>query len=168
MKVSPFIITVLIVSSLTVSLIILTQPLARCDLSRYPPITGVVIEGAHIVSEGAYFRFWIFNNNSFSINVTVNGADTLSIPPKSGVDYDVIAPNISVPYEQVTYEFTVEASNGVLLQPKNVDFPVLVLNSSFTQIFDLAIPIILAIAAIAVGLVAIVIIRRRRPQKKLE
>jgi hypothetical protein len=117
------------------------------------------------VSEGAYFRFWIFNNNSFSINVTVNGADVLSVAPKSGVDYDVIAPYISVPYEQVTYEFSVAASGGSFL-PESVDFPVLVLNSSFTQIFNMIIPILVTVAAIAVALVAIVLARRRRRQKK--
>ena len=41
---------------------------ARCD-PYSPPLTGVEVEGAHIVSEGAYFRFWIFNNNSFPIQV---------------------------------------------------------------------------------------------------
>jgi hypothetical protein len=164
MRVSPIITTVLIVSSFVLSFIILTQPLGRCDLPPPPRLSGVVIEGAHIVSDGAYFRFWIFNNNSFPINVSVNEADILIVPPKSGVDYDVIAPNISVPYEQVTYKFSVTASGYIL--PKNVDFPVLVLNSSFIQIFDLILPILVTIAAIVVALTAIVIVRRRRRHEK--
>jgi hypothetical protein len=165
MKVSPFIITIFIVSSFAVSFVILIQPLGRCDLPPLPRLTGVVIEGAHIVSEGAYFRFWIFNNNSFSINVTVNEVDTLNIPPESSVDYDVIAPYISVPYEQVTYKFSATASEGFLL-PKNVDFPVLVLNSNFVQIFNMTIPILVTVAVIVAALVTIVIIKRRRGQKK--
>ena len=161
MKVSLFVVTVLIVSSFMVSLIILTQPLGRCDIG--PPIIGVDIEGAHIVSEGAYFRFWIFNNNSFSINVTVNEADVLSVPPESWVDYDVIAPRISVPYEQMTYKFSVTSDD---VPAENVDFTVLVLNSSFVQIFDLTVPILITIVAIVLALAAIAIVRRRRGHKK--
>lgn len=163
MRASPIVITVLILFLFAVSLFILTQSPARCDLPRPPINAGVEIEGAHIVSEGAYFRFWIFNNNSFAVNVTVNGADTLSILPESSVDYDVIAPQISVPYEQVTYKFTIVGGDS---SPTNVDFTVLVLNSAFAQVFDLIIPILSTIAVIVVALVAIVIVRRRRGHNK--
>jgi len=165
MKVSPIIIVVLTLSSLLVSFTILILPLGRCD-PESPP-TYVDIEGAHIVSEGAYFRFWIFNNYSFPVTVTVNGADILNIPSKSWVDYDVIAPNITVPYEQVTYKFSVRRSYG---QTTNYDFTVLVLNSSFVQIFNLAVPMLVTmlviIAAIVLALVAFVIVRRIRGKKK--
>jgi hypothetical protein len=116
-----------------------------------------------MVSEGACFRFWIFNKNSFSVNVTINGVDTLCVPPGSGVDYDVVAPWISLPYEHVTYNFLIMGGDS---PAKNVDFTVLVLNSAFVQIFDLAIPILVTIAAVAVALVAIVLVRRRRGHKK--
>jgi hypothetical protein len=150
MRVSLIMIAVLTLSSFLVSFIILTQPLGRCD-PYFPPLSGVDIEGAHIVSEGAYFRFWIFNNNSFSINVTVNGAGSLIVPPKSGVDYDVIAPHISVPYEQITYDFWLSSSESVL----HVDYTVLVLNSSFAQIFELTVSILIAIATIILSIVAV-------------
>jgi hypothetical protein len=163
MRVSRIVITVLILFSFGVSFVILTQPLGRCDSPRPPINAGVDIEGAHVVSEGAYFRFWIYNRNSFSVNVTVNGAGTLSIPSESGVDYDVVAPQISIPYEHVTYKFLITGGDS---PPKNVDFTVLVLDSSFAQIFDLTIPVLVTIAAIVVAVVAIVIVRRRRGHKR--
>jgi hypothetical protein len=176
MKVSPIVIVVLTLSSLLVSFTILMQPLGRCD-PESPP-TYFDIEGAHIVSEGAYFRFWIFNNNSFPVNVTVNGADILNIPSKRWADYDVIAPNINVPYEQVTYKFSI---TSYYVQTTNYSFTVLVLNSGFVQIFnlappifDLAVPMLVTmlvimleiIAAMVLALVAVVIVRWRRGKKK--
>jgi hypothetical protein len=163
MRVGP-IIMVLMLSSFLVSFIFLTRPLGRCDpFSTGYPISGVDIEGAHIVSEGAYFRFQIFNNNSFPITVTVNGADTYSVPPESSIDYDVIAPQISVPYEQVTYNFSMWANSYLT---RTVEFKVLVLNSSFVQIFNLLVPILITISAIVVALVAVVVVRRRLSHKK--
>jgi hypothetical protein len=162
MRICSIVITVLMLSSFMVSAIILSQPFGRCDPVG-PSLTGVDIEGAHILSEGAYFRFWIFNNNSFSITVTVNGKDTLSVPAEGWVDYDVIAPHISVPYEQVTYRFLLQGADS---PPKNVDFTVLLLNSTFAQIFDLAVPILVIIAAIVVALATIIVIRRIRGRSK--
>jgi hypothetical protein len=141
--------------SFMVSFMILTEPLVVCDPYIGPPLTGVTLEGAHIVSEGAYFRFGIFNNNSFSISVRV-GADISSVPPESGIDYDVIAPQISTPYEKVTYQFDFGSNDAEL----TVDYTVLVLNSSFVQIFDLVVPIIIVIAFVIIATVAIVILRR--------
>jgi hypothetical protein len=93
--------------------------------------------------------------------VTINGADPLTIPSKSSINYDVIAPQISAPYEKVTYTFmftTVDGAGGWA----PVDFTVLVLNSSFVQIFDLTVPILIAIAAIILVVIAFVILKRRR------
>jgi len=132
------------------------EPPARCDPSP-APLTDVTLEGAHMVSEGAYFRFWIFNNNSFPITVYVKGAGVLSVPPKSWVDYDVTAPQISTPFERVTYTFEFSADG----QAQVVDFPVMVLNSNFLQIFELAVPILIAVAAIIVSTVAVVLAKRR-------
>lgn len=156
MRTSLIIITVL--TLFLVSFVILAQPIGRCDPS-FPPLTGVDIEGAHIVSEGAYFRFWIFNNNSFSIRVAVNGADISSVPPKSGIDYDVIAPQISAPYEQLTYKFSLTSSS---YPAKTVDFTVLVLNSSFVQVFELAIPILIAVTTTILSIIAVFIVNRKR------
>jgi hypothetical protein len=143
--------------SLMVSYIALTEPLAVCDPVIGPTLKGVTLEGAHIVSEGAYFRFWIFNNNSFPIFVYVNGFAIPNVPPQSGIDYDVIAPQISTPYEQVTYKFTFGSNYN---DPLTVDFTVLVLNSSFMQIFDLIVPILIVIAFVIIATVVIVILRR--------
>ena len=141
----------------SVLVIMLSQPLTRGDI--YPHHV-VDIEGAHMVSEGAYFRFLIDNPNALPINVTING-DTLSIPPRSGVDYDVVAPFISVPFEQVT-KFSITGSN---LKPTNDDVTVLVMNSAWVEVFDLTIPILITIATIIVALVTVVIIRRRSHKK---
>jgi len=161
MKARSIFIVGFLLSSLFVFCIVLTEPSGQCDPSPYP-LKGVTLEGAHIVSEGAYFRFWIFNNNSFSINVAVNGVDIPSVPPESGIDYDMIAPQTSMPYEQVTYKF-VFSSEGEGLA---VDYTVLVLNSSFVQIFDLIVPILIAIATIILVVIAFVILKRRRVRIK--
>jgi hypothetical protein len=115
-----------------------------------------------MVSEGAYFRFRIYNELPYSVNVSVNGGDTLVVPSRSGVDYDVVAPFISVPFEQVTYRFSIQDGYG----SSEVDATVLVMNSVLVQIFNMAIPILIIIAVIIIALVAIVIVRRQRSHKK--
>jgi hypothetical protein len=162
LRVSSILITGFVLFPLMVSYVILTEPLVVCDPYIGRPLTGVTLEGAHIVSEGAYFRFWIFNNNSFSISVYVNGVNISSISPQSGIDYDVIAPQTSTPYEQVTYKFDFGSNYAELA----VDYTVLVLNSSLVQIFDLIVPILAVIAFVIIATVVIVILRRRRPLKK--
>jgi hypothetical protein len=131
---------------------------------------GVDIEGAHIVSEGAYFRFWISNNNSFPINVDeITGDDNaylagpLVVPPNSSIDYNVIAPQISGVYKQVTYKFFLVGDDN---EPNTVNFTVLVLNSSFVQIFDLIFPILIVIVFVIIATVAIVILRRHMHRKR--
>lgn len=146
---------------------VLTEPFGGCDPTFLP--IQVSIQGAHIVSAGAYFRFWIFNYYEYPINVTINGADTLSIPSRGSIDYDVIAPQISVPYEKVTYTFlfTTNVTGLFGTQARNpVDYTVLVLNSSFVQIFDLIVPILIVIAIVIIATVAIVILRRKRSLRK--
>jgi hypothetical protein len=150
----------LIVLLFAFSFIMATQPLVRGDIG--PHSHGVAIEGAHMVSEGAYFRFWIYNELPYSVNVSVNGGDTLVVSPRSGVDYDVIAPFISVPFEQVTYRFLIQDGYG----SSEVDATVLVMNSVLVQIFNMAIPILIIIAAIIIAPVAIVIVRRQRSHQK--
>jgi hypothetical protein len=151
----------LIVLLFAFSFIMATQPLVRGDIG--PHSHGVVIEGAHMVSEGAYFRFWIYNELPYTVNVSVNGGDALVVPSRSGVDYDVVAPFISVPFEQVTYKVSIMDGDAV---PTNVDVTVLVMNSALVQIFNLAIPILIIIAGIIIALFAIVIVRRQRSHKK--
>ena len=159
MKARSILIACFLLSSLFISYIVLTEPSGQCDPSGFLPIQ-VSIQGAHIVSEGAYFRFWIFNNYEYPINVTINGADTLSIPSRSSINYDVIAPQISTPYEKVTYTFDFSVNGARPWIP--VDYTVLVLNSNFVPIFDLTVPILIAIAAIILVVIASVILKRRR------
>jgi uncharacterized membrane protein len=148
-----------LLSFLFVFCIVLTEPFGECDPTLLP-IQGVNIQGAHIVSAGAYFRFWIFNNYTYPINVTINGADTLSIPSRGSIDYDVIAPQIFTPYEKVTYTFVFSVNGAEPWQP--VNYTVLVLNSSFVPIFDLTVSILIAAAAIILVVIAFVILKRRR------
>jgi hypothetical protein len=155
MRVRSILIAGFLLSSLLVFCMVLTESFGGCDPSGWLPVQ-VSIQGAHIVSAGAYFRFWIFSYYDYPINVTINGADTLSIPSRGSIDYDVIAPQISVPYEKVTYTFVFSVNYYV----KPVDYTVLVLNSSFVQIFDLIVPILIVIAVVIIATVAIVILRR--------
>lgn len=162
MKARSILIPGFLLSSLFVFCIVLTEPFGQCD-PAYLPIQ-VSIQGAHIVSAGAYFRFWIFNNFTYPINVTINGADTLSIPSRSSINYDVIAPQISAPYQKVTYTFVFSVNGAGGWKP--VDYTVLVLNSSFVQIFDLIVPILIVIIVVIITTVIIVILRRRRALRK--
>ena len=139
-----------------------TIPMGRCD-PYSPPLTGVEVEGAHIVSEGAYFRFWIFNNNSFPIYAQMRGeSERIIVPPNSSINYNVIAPKISGIYEQVTYEFALTGPTNATL----VSLPVIVVNSFFVQIFNPLIPILLIIIGVVTVSVVIVIMRRRRSPEK--
>jgi hypothetical protein len=168
MKVHSILIACYLLSSLFVSCILLSEPLGKCDPMRLP--IQVSIQGAHIVSAGAYFRFWLYNYYDFPINVTVNGANKLTIPPQGSIDYDVIAPQVSLPYEKVTYTFLFTLTNGTNIwngQAQNpIDYTVLVLNSAFLQIFDLIVPILIAIAFVVIAAVFIVIVGRRHTPKK--
>ncbi|MGD0979653.1 MAG: hypothetical protein ABR962_11015 [Candidatus Bathyarchaeia archaeon] len=161
MKARSILVAGFLLSSLFFFCMVLTEPFGKCDPSGFLPVQ-VSIQGAHIVSAGAYFRFWIFSYYDYPINVTINGADTLSIPSGGSIDYDVIAPQISVPYEKVTYTFVFSVNYDV----KPVDYTVLVLNSSFVQIFDLIVPILIVIAIVIIAAVAILILRRRRSLRK--
>ena len=79
------------------------------------------VQGAHVVSEGAYFRFLVVNHYSIPIYVSVinysepiyvlppnnylnvNINESIYILPNSSANFDVIAPEVSFPYEKVTY-----------------------------------------------------------------
>jgi hypothetical protein len=165
MKVHSILIACFLSSSLFGFCMILPN-VKKCDPTWLP--IQVNIQGAHIVSAGAYFRFWIKNYYNFPINVTMNGANTVSIPPQGSIDYDVIAPQISLPYEKVTYTFlfTTNVTNSWSQQAQNpINYTVLLLNSAFLQIFDPVFPILIAIALVIIAIVFIVVAGRRRTLK---
>jgi hypothetical protein len=131
------------------------------------PNDRLIIEGAHIVSEGAYFRFSVKNNYSQPIYVTMNDSDTFYILPYDSINYNVIAPRVSVPYEKITYTFKLHL---LLSDPNYVsnkfDFTVLVLNSSFVQVFDIIVPFLIILAIALVVAISVFMIRRRRISSK--
>jgi hypothetical protein len=90
------------------------------------------IQGAEVVSEGAYFRFLMVNHYGFPIYVAINNGDPIYIPTNGSASYNVIAPQISKPYESVLYTFTEYLQTP---QPANfmgtVDFPVTVVSINF-------------------------------------
>jgi hypothetical protein len=159
--------------SLLISSIILVVPFGQSDINPGPSLHGIVVQGAHIVSEGAYFRFWILNNTTDTINVTVNSADTLTIFPKNSTDYDVVAPQLSMPYQKITYTFHFSYAKNTenQLHPLHgeMDFTVLVLSSGFVQFFDLIIPVlIIVIIAVAAIISIAIILKQRRADKKTQ
>jgi len=107
------------------------------------------IQGAHVVSEGAYFRFLVVNHDSDSIYVTVNDGDLIYIPVNGSANYNVIAPQISVPYEVVTYTFRVYSTTPQRVEFRTIDFPVTVVSSSFIG-FVVVTDIIIAIGLFVV------------------
>lgn len=156
-------ITSLVLFSLVISCTILTKPFGYSDPRDGVPNERVLIEGAHIVSEGAYFRFWIMNNLTWALNVTINNADILLIPSKSSIDYNVVAPQVSVPYQKVTYIFKISNTwDGEESVYSEIDYPVLVLDTGFTQIFDLIAPILIAVGIVLTAIVFVMVVRRKR------
>jgi hypothetical protein len=135
-----------------ITLLLFALPVVLGDIGPYPA-SRLEIQGAHIVSEGAYFRFWIANHYDQPVYVTINDCEALYIPPNASADYDVIAPQISVPYEEVTYTFKQyfypNSTQNISL--RSLNFTVLVVDSNF---FDLLLPIH---ATVAVGLIVVCI-----------
>jgi hypothetical protein len=164
-------ITSIVLFSFLILFIIRTAPFGHSDINPNPPLYRIIIQRAHMVSEGAYFRFWILNNATDAINVTINNADTLTIAPGSSIDYDVVAPQVSLLYRKVTYTFRFSYAKNVENQPHplhgEMDFTVLVLSSGFVQVFDLIIPILIIITIAVAAIISIaVILRQRRANKK--
>jgi hypothetical protein len=173
MRYGVILIVSVVLFSFLISSIILTVPSGQCDIAPEPNYSwGIVVQGAHIVSEGAYFRFWIRNPLANPINVTINDADTLTIASKSSIDYDVVAPRVWMLYQKVIYRFRFSYAQNVEYQPHGVhyelDFPVVVLSSGFVQIFDLIIPILVIVTIAIVTIISIVILRRRRARRRTQ
>jgi hypothetical protein len=72
-----------------------------------------------------------------------------------------------VPYEKITYTFKLHL---LLSDPNYVsnkfDFTVLVLNSSFVQVFDIIVPFLIILAIALVVAISVFMIRRRRISSK--
>lgn len=141
-------------SLILVLAVLIVLPLAHCD-SEAPPAKGIDIQGAHIISEGAYFRFQIFNDNSFPVNITMYGPlsseSYYSIPAWGSVDCDLVAPSAPWVYNQVTYHFEIVSSQEDGLYGMN-DFTVLVLNSSWLLFFNL-LPLIIGTILIIIAVI---------------
>jgi hypothetical protein len=131
-------------------LLLFALPVVLGDIGPYPA-SKLEIQGAHIVSEGAYFRFWIANHYDQPVYVTINDGEALYIPHNASADYDVIAPQISVPYEEVTYTFRQYFYPTQNISLPSLNFTVLVVHSSF---FDFLLPIHFVVAA---GLIVVCI-----------
>jgi hypothetical protein len=115
------------------------------------------IQGAHVVSEGAYFRFCMTSlSPRMSFWVSVNDSALMYIQFNKSVNYDVIAPQISSESEQVTYTF--KGYYNYTEQLNDYDFmvnsTVLVLNSSYFS--DNANFTFLTNSLTAIGLVTVV------------
>jgi len=143
----------------------------------------VMIQGSHIVSEGAFFRFEIVNYSNERLSVTIvnyvdyslpfnpsaasKGDVTYVLARGASITYPVIAPSTRLPFEKVHYFFKVDADgNSSQLESEwqhyTVDYSMYVLSSGFTTFFDYFIPIVIGIAVVFILLFAIMLIKRRR------
>jgi hypothetical protein len=126
------------------------------------------IQGAHIVSEGAYFRFWLWTRESYNISVTINDKITFYLEPNASMNYDVVAPHVSMPFEQIHYLFKVNVTGVNSMQglenhfPYTLDFPVYVFGSGFIQFFDYFVPVIVILIATTLAIITLRVIRRRQ------
>lgn len=125
------------------------------------PIWGnqLEIQGAHIVSEGAYFRFLMVNHYGVPIYVTINDGDPIYIPTNGSANYNVIAPQISTPYQVVTYSFKQYYSPLQAQFGLTIDVPVTVVAYDFVELI-LATNIIIAIG-LFVFIISFIIWHRR-------
>jgi hypothetical protein len=134
------------------------------------------VQGAHVVSEGAYFRFLLVNHYSYPIYVSiindsepisivppdnylnVNITDSIYILPNSSANWDVIAPNVSFPYRVVTYTI-VQALDTPISEHwvYIMKFQVTALASGFVQILNTILNPIFYVILIAVGLILVTI-----------
>jgi hypothetical protein len=127
------------------------------------PIRGnqLEIQGAHIVSEGAYFRFLMVNHYGVPIYVTINDGDPIYLPTNGSANYNVIAPQISMSYQVVTYSFKQYYNSSLQDQSGfTIDFPVTVVAYNFVE-FILATNIIIAIG-LFVFIISFIIWHRRQ------
>jgi|GEM_PF-3007530 hypothetical protein len=134
------------------------------------------VQGAHVVSEGAYFRFLVVNHYSFPIYVSVindsepiyvlppnnylnvNISESIYILPNSSANYDVIAPEVSFPYEKVTYTIIQSLDKPVSEHWVYImKYQVTVLASGFVQILNTGLDPSFPIILIAIGLTLVVI-----------
>jgi len=164
-------------SVLTVYLLIcFLTPLVVLADTEIDPNQRFIIEGAHAISEGAYFRFYIKNNYSYAMCVKLgdNGAYLL---PTNSSEFSVIAPEVSFPYQKVTYIFnyssTYPATPDQLQDPEKYllnafDYTVLVLDSGFLTIFDMMIPILIIGAVLIGGGVVLLVFWKRKHERAQE
>lgn len=139
----------------TVGLILVWLLAPRVVLGDLAIYNGLEIQGAHVVSEGAFFRFWMMNHYSQPVYVVINDGDPIYILPNGSANYNVIAPQISVLSERVTYTFKQYFESP---RPDHlymaINTTVLVLDSSYTEAFSLIVPLQFIIA---IGLIIVVI-----------
>lgn len=143
----------------------------------------VLVEGSHIVSEGAFFRFEIINTSNENLSVTIvnyvnyswhynftagsQGDVVYYLPPDASITYPVIAPRARLPFEKLHYFFKVDADGnssylGLEWQHYTIDYSMYVVSSGFVTFFDYFIPILLVIVVVFILFFVIMLRRRRR------
>jgi len=136
------------------------------------------VQGAHVVSAGAYFRFLVVNHYSFPIYVSiVNGSEpvygfgypgnfslsvniteSIYVLPNSSGSFDVIAPEVSFPCEKVTYTFIQALALPVSQHALYLmDYQVIVLNSGLVQVLSTSLDPSFQYIIIGIGLTFVVI-----------
>jgi hypothetical protein len=86
--------------------------------SAPPGYYDVDIQGAKVVSEGGYFNFYIRNNSTGNLTVTFlnyTGSEVF-LQPGDTVTYRIIAPEIYLLYQNVTYLFQVSYGNPPIFE----------------------------------------------------
>ncbi len=152
-------VTVLILMSFLTPRVVFPDPIGN-------PNDRVIIEGAHIVSEGAYFRFFVKNNYSQPIYVALDDNEKVYISAYNSTDFDVVAPQVFFPCENIVYTFKIHLA--YLTDPDYVsdklEYTVLVVSTIFVQIYNFILPFLI----ITLGIVIIaycLLVRRTRARR---
>jgi len=175
---------------LIVGLILVPLLTSRAALGDPSWANQLEIQGAHVVSEGAYFRFLLVNHYPIPIYVSiindsepisllppnnqlsVNISESIYLLPNSSANYDVIAPEVSFPYGKVTYTI-IQALDKPISEHwvHIIEYQATVLDSGFVQVLNASLDPSFPYLIIAIGLslVAIsLIIWHRKPYGSLK
>jgi len=106
-----------------------------CD-SPPPGFYKVDIQGAKIVSEGGYFRFYVKNISNASLNVLLlnYSGSKVFLEPNDNVTYDIIAPEINLLFKNVTYIFQISYRNSSISE--NHSYTVTVIKTDLIRQFE--------------------------------
>ena len=125
---------ILLITSFILVILSLTLT-GYCD-SPPPGFYKVDIQGAKVVSEGGYFRFYVKNisNENLTVLLLNYSGSKIFLEPNDTVTYYVIAPKIDSLFGNVTYIFQISYKNSTVFE--NCSYTVTVIKTDLIRQFE--------------------------------